>query len=577
MEYPLALRAQPLPEPGTALATRPYTPNFTMGGTPPPKPGVLAGLRSLTPQAAGAAVGNALRSPLARASLKLGGAAAVLDNMNDYKIDDPSVDSSAKGTLRALGSGDFTGAARSASKGALEAGMDVGSFVANTADLFVPGKAPVSTAYDRALRSQFGDQLISNRGAPPVGGDPNYGNEGRNYRAATPPPPPAAPPGGANPNYSNEGRNYPTPVTAPAAPMTAGVSNLRGGYDADAAERVSEIERKNSGLRRELDLYGPGASAGITGITYDPGNDKRDREQALSKLESTSRLARSGYERAQAAGAYAKLASEGANNQAEKIAAINAASTARGQNNGLRIAELNNDTARRSNDQNNETVRRGQDLTAATNRAANRVALMKEQRDQANKDREFAFNSYKLGEELDGKDTDRRMAGVKALHDEIGSMLPPGPDGKPDTATAARYAAGMNQLLAERQAAAEAHLKRNPNDAVAKSFLEGVRKNGVNALTDLDKRKFIAGMQANDLAEQNHSSLNPWGGTRTGSQGPVAGLRYRPGLISDDYETLGVDGRVTGVIPARAVDRPGSVLGLGGRRDTTYDILKQPR
>ncbi len=108
--------------------------------------------------------GRALSSPLVAGAGKIAGAAGVVQNFNDYKINDPDVDSSASGTWGALRNGDFAGAGRSLSKGALETGMDLGSFAANTADLFVPGTGP-SQAYNKMLRGAFGDQLTDNSGS----------------------------------------------------------------------------------------------------------------------------------------------------------------------------------------------------------------------------------------------------------------------------------------------------------------------------------------------------------------------------------------------------------------------------
>jgi hypothetical protein len=135
---------------------------------------------------AGRAVGSAA-SRLAPAARVLGkiappiAAAEGLSHVNDYKLDEPGVDSSLGGTLRAVGSGDFAGAYRSAAKGAKEAAMDVGSFFANAADPFVPGKAPVSAGYNRSLREIFGDKLITHPSVydklppqdPPVDMTPN--------------------------------------------------------------------------------------------------------------------------------------------------------------------------------------------------------------------------------------------------------------------------------------------------------------------------------------------------------------------------------------------------------------------
>ena len=109
------------------------------------------------------AVGGVAKA-LGRSALRLAPEAAVMEvgsHLGDYRINDPSVDSSVAGTYRSLRDGDLSGAGRSLSKGALEAMMDLGSGVANLADYVVPGKAPVSTAYDKTLRSHFGDQLVS--------------------------------------------------------------------------------------------------------------------------------------------------------------------------------------------------------------------------------------------------------------------------------------------------------------------------------------------------------------------------------------------------------------------------------
>lgn len=103
--------------------------------------------------------GALANSPGGRVVGKFAGAAGVVSNFNDYKLDDPEVDSSATGTFNALKQGDFAGAGRSLGKGAIEAGMDLGSFAANTADVFVPGQ-PFSQGYNRLLKSQFGDQLV---------------------------------------------------------------------------------------------------------------------------------------------------------------------------------------------------------------------------------------------------------------------------------------------------------------------------------------------------------------------------------------------------------------------------------
>lgn len=99
---------------------------------------------------------------LLRAAGPLAAGAGVASGLGNYTINDPEVDSSASGTFNALRNGDFTGAGRGLSKGALEAGMDLGGVVAGGIDFFRPG---TRAGYDSMLRNQFGDQLQVGDGA----------------------------------------------------------------------------------------------------------------------------------------------------------------------------------------------------------------------------------------------------------------------------------------------------------------------------------------------------------------------------------------------------------------------------
>lgn len=133
-----------------------------------PAPAATPAAQSATasgPKGKAYATGNAL-GKIARKAVPAVVAVNAATRLNDFKINDPSVDSSAAGTLSAIGQGDFAGAKRSLSKGALETLMDAGSIVANAADAVVPGDAPVSTAYGNFLRSKFGSQLVDNSAAP---------------------------------------------------------------------------------------------------------------------------------------------------------------------------------------------------------------------------------------------------------------------------------------------------------------------------------------------------------------------------------------------------------------------------
>jgi hypothetical protein len=76
-----------------------------------------------------------------------------LSHMGDYKIKAPDdIDTSAAGTISDLAKGEFGRAGTGIKRGLGEAAMDTGSFLANMADLVVPGKAPVSSRYDKFLK-----------------------------------------------------------------------------------------------------------------------------------------------------------------------------------------------------------------------------------------------------------------------------------------------------------------------------------------------------------------------------------------------------------------------------------------
>lgn len=167
-------RFNPTPPPNGRYGAPPNPPlNSAVQSAAPatpqgPRPTLRAGVGSQSGAAQKALyAGGRTAAGLTKLAGALGPAAVgadVVSHFNDYKINDPEVDSSNSGTFKALANGDFSGAGRSFSKGALEAGMDLGSFGANMLDYVVRGKAPVSTAYDGMLRRQFGDQLQADPG-----------------------------------------------------------------------------------------------------------------------------------------------------------------------------------------------------------------------------------------------------------------------------------------------------------------------------------------------------------------------------------------------------------------------------
>ena len=82
-----------------------------------------------------------------------GALASTVSEFGDYKLkSDDDIDTSASGTFEDLKKGEFGRAAKGLGMGLGELGADLGSSVANTLDYVVPGKAPVSSAYDKLLR-----------------------------------------------------------------------------------------------------------------------------------------------------------------------------------------------------------------------------------------------------------------------------------------------------------------------------------------------------------------------------------------------------------------------------------------
>ena len=82
-----------------------------------------------------------------------GALASAVSEFGDYKLkSDDDIDTSASGTFEDLKKGELRRAAKGLGMGLGELGADLGSSVANTLDYVVPGKAPVSSAYDKLLR-----------------------------------------------------------------------------------------------------------------------------------------------------------------------------------------------------------------------------------------------------------------------------------------------------------------------------------------------------------------------------------------------------------------------------------------
>ena len=232
-----------------------------------------------------------------------------------------------------------------------------------------------------------------------------------------------------------------------------------------------------------------------------------------------------------------------------------------------RSAMASDTTARQGQALNYDANLQGQMMTAATARWQGKIAQM-------NKDREYLLDREKFGEQQANTRFDQRQKAQKDLTEQISTMIPPtiGPDGKPmpNTAAAAQHMTALNALVGTVLDKRKQHQKMHPDDAENNAAVESLEKHGVAGLGQDEVRRFVAGNQLALETQQGHSAWNPLAPTAVASQKPITSLRRKPGIIFDDYVTDRGD-----VIPAHRVDRTGSILGIGGQRNTDYDILKK--
>jgi hypothetical protein len=222
----------------------------------------------------------------------------------------------------------------------------------------------------------------------------------------------------------------------------------------------------------------------------------------------------------------------------QSIARMQDATTQRGQ-----------DVSARTAAQAQEVTLRGQDVNAKT-------AATQARQQQMQQDRTFNLDVARFGQEVASKNFDTRQKAVKDVQDQVAGMLPPGPDGKPDTANAARYASALNAQVAQRQEQLRAQVARGgPNAPGAQAELEQLDSKGLAAMDQAAVRKFIVGQQVADLAQQTGTSrFNPIGTAAANSTAPVTSLRERPSIIGSDYVTDRGD-----VIPGRYLRNNGQI------------------
>lgn len=584
--------APPAPPAGAAP---PVTPPTTPSVTPTGKPYAVGKALGKVGRFAGGFAGPAL-------------AADTVSHMNDYKINDPAVDSSAMGTIRAVGNGDWAGAGRSLSKGALEAGMDLGSVAANVADYVVPGKAPVSTAYNAMLRRNFGDQLQDNSGqdTTPAASAPAGANVGAAMAAAggsgaTQPPGPATPAGPTTPDIRKVGNTYTNVTDQTDFNKTKNPINVAKSVGTATNDEVmkASMDNANSGY------FAPTPGMATIGQTGFGGKDSDhnanfDKDVAAGKVDQAIRLGgKQGP--AQAAAITAQFHANQGNKSLENIAAM------KERGDTIRAGALNASNLA-IHKAANATTERGQDKVLQGHMAPLQLQQMLRQqaasylsgvrgngpgasqapltaaeygiaadRAAAEGREDVATSLRAQATAVQAQETTAqtgRDAATKNFHDEMLTNLPPGADNKPDEATAARYTQAAVQAHEARMRALQTHLNLHPEDTPKAQELASLKSKGLGAV---DMARHVSGMQLADLRAKSHSAWNPRAGTDVESSAPVSHISRKPvkdSIFGDHYLTYTNGKPDGGKIPANEIDKPGSTLNLGGKAGHQFDHMK---
>jgi len=545
----------------------PKRPNWTFGGAPQapqtarpayqmPVQKALAEEARMVRSGAGKVAHGAGKlaakaAPLAMKGLGLAAGADVLSNFNDFKIDDPEVDSSAAGTIRSLRDGNFAQAGRSLSKGALEAGMDLGSNVASAVDIVSPG---TKEKYGQFLRGQFGDQLIDNRAQPvPESASAGANGLGRepfsDARFASGLPPPAPTPennvtrvgsafSGSNirDGYSTNGKGASNMNSAPGF-----------GFDAALEQRTAEARQGAVAAQKVLDGYGPGPNGGgvggfntsskVTAVNEDAFNASRRQYLLEQGLNSRNKGVRDASARGLAEGDPAAGVQAG-----ERIAGLRE----RGEmSRNTAMISTQRDIAR----DNNAVSLRGQDVQLQGQRSTARLAQQSAEREQGNKDRTHQLDVAKVGKEMADTNLAQRTSRENQIQKNIEARAV-GPDGTPDPAAAAEYRRGLDR-------------------SVARLGLDGA-----HALSPKDEQRLMDGSDLLKTMRANAGML-PWKPDQLSTVDPVdlTNLRVLP---NGDRQITRKDSRAAGqIIPRRFFDTEEGVRYFGGTKTNRYDMLSE--
>lgn len=347
-------------------------------------------------------------------------------------------------------------------------------------------------------------------------------------------------------------------ASKPAAPAAAAAPAVTppgvGTPGVTSADRVAQMGRDATSLRALSDRSLQNSALGI-GVPGTPGMGVMDAGVADARQKFFDEAA---LRTAAAQSSWSPRGGFKANDAAIQAAAVPIQNRQRLQELSLKnagdqsIARMRDATDRRGQDISAETAAgaqavtlRGQELTSATARAQGA-------RDQFNKDREFDLNKTKTALDITKEQRAAAADSQKRISDQITSMLPAGPDGKPDLNAHAAALSSVNNAIAQRSQLLQAQVaKGGPNAAGAKAELEALERDPFGALGQDNIRKLAVGNQLTQRIQETATGrFNPFGTAASGSTAPVTSLRPDSGLFGTDYVATHAD-RTTSTIPAR--------------------------
>lgn len=199
-------------------------------------------------------------------------------------------------------------------------------------------------------------------------------------------------------------------------------------------------------------------------------------------------------------------------------------------------ARLRDATDRRGQDQTSADRRYSSDQTLRGTLASNALANQRLAFDARKDDRDYQLNVAKYGVERADKNFTQRQSAQEDITKQVTNMLPPTADGKPDTASAARYSSALNAQVAQRTQQLRAQLAKTPDRKDVAAELDALESKGLGAMDPVAVRKFIVGQQTAELAAKTGTSrFNPIGTSAANSTAPITSLREQPSLFGSDY------------------------------------------